>query len=65
MMSYYYINNNFEKIDNIDYNLDWLIINYLYQVINNNKYCIKIIIFFCLLKIENLSQNLWESFSNN
>ena len=37
MMFYYYIDNDLCKAKGINDNLDWLIINHLYKLINNNK----------------------------
>ena len=36
-MLYYYINDNFCKTQDIDNNLDKLIINYYYKLVDNNK----------------------------
>ena len=37
MIFYYYIDNNFYKILNINNNLNLFIIDYFYKLINNNK----------------------------
>ena len=37
MIFYYYINNNLEKIQNINDDLDWLIINHFCKLISNDK----------------------------
>ena len=46
-MFYYYINDNLNKTCGIDNNLNWFILNYFYEPINNNKDQV-IIIFFLL-----------------
>ena len=37
MISQYYIYNNLYLVQGIDSNLDWLVINYFYEPIGNNK----------------------------
>ena len=34
-MLHYYVNNNFSKVQDIDGNLDWLVIDYFYKLIDN------------------------------
>lgn len=38
MIPYYHIDYNFWKAKNNNNNFDWIIINYFYKLINNNKY---------------------------
>ena len=36
-MSHYYIDDNFSKAQDINGNFDWFIIDYLYELIDNDK----------------------------
>ena len=36
-MPHHYINDDFCKAQGIDNNLDWLIMNYFYESVDNNK----------------------------
>lgn len=44
-MIYYYINNNFFKAQSLDNKFDWVLINYFYKPVDNDKNWVIIVIF--------------------
>lgn len=48
MMSHYYMNNYFCKAESRDYNFNWLVVDYFYETINDDKNWVIVIDFlFC------------------